>query len=336
MSGFAITTYDPPAVGILSARLGSLQSSDIVVNKDITLGVNSDRYQTFFTPSQNIDQFALNELDTVNTKKSEIQDLGDSDTYYTAPRTFTDSASAITAVNDDYDSLVVNVGVVTALRFGSSASFTTGHNVTQQNTGAYGTVFVTANDQRVLLTDVSGPGSFNTTDDCAVGIGTTQYDPTDTQLGIPNQIRFAGFGHINNDLITISTYPNLEPINVNVSSPFYGKTVSTLGAGNTGVGFANTFFTNSGSFIGTVFAFMSSGAAGAATSISNIGDEIRDTLRPGITTFTDTSNIIKPYKIDFAVNTWSLERSKLENNLSMAGLSTAISILNDPQYGGPY
>lgn len=336
MSGFAVTDNNPPAVGILSARLGSLQSSDIAVNKDVTLGVNSDRYQTFLTPSQNIDQFALNDLDTINFKKSQIQDLGDSDTYYTAPRTFTDSASAITAVNDDYDSLVVNVGVATALRFGSSATFTAGHNIAQQNTGAFGTILVTATSQRALLTGVGGTGSFNTTDDCSVGIGTTQFDPTDTQLGAPNQVRFAGFGDINNDLITISTYPNLEPINVNANNPFDGKTTATLGSGNTGIGFANTFFPNEGSFIGTVFTFMSSGAPGAATSISNIGDEIRDTLRPGITSFTDTINIIKPYKISFAVNTWSLERSKLENNLTMAGLSTAISILNDPQYGGPY
>ena len=335
MSGFAVTTYQPPAVGILSARLDSLQTAQIAINKDITLGVNSDRYQTFLVPSQNIDQFALDDLNSVNFKKSQIQDLGDGDTYYSAPRTFNDSASAISAVNTDYDSLVTNVGVATALRFGSSASFTAGQMVAQQGTGAFGTIMVTANSQRVLLTGVGGTGSFNTLGSCSVGIGTT-FNALNDVIGAPNQIRFAEFGNINNDKVDISIYPNLEPINIYVDNPFDGDTTQTLGSGNTGLGYRNTFTPNGGNFIGTVFAFMSSGAAGAATSITNIGDEITDTLRPGITSFTETVNIIKPFKIDFAINTWSLDRSKYENRLAMAGLSTAITLLNDPQFGGPY
>jgi len=336
MSGFAVTDYNPPAVGVLSARLGSLQSTDIAVNKDITLGVNSDRYQTFLTPSQNIDQFALNDLNTINFKKDQITDLGDGPTFFANPDTFATGIAATQAVATIYGDVITTVGVATFLTFGASQTFTVGSNIAQQNTGAFGSIFVSNTGTSVLLTGVGGTGSFNTLDSCSVGIGTTQFDPTDTVIGAPSVVSLSGFGNVHNDTITLTTYPNLEPINVNVNNPFDGKTTDTLGAGNTGLGIANTFFPNGGSFIGTVFTFDTTGDPGAATSITNISNEITGTLRTGVVSFTDTVNTIKPYKVDFAINVWSLERSKLENNLAMAGLSTAIIILNDPQFGGPY
>lgn len=339
MSGFAVTNYNPAAVGMLSARLGSLQSSLEDSNANITLGVNSDRYQKFLVPSQNIDGFALADMNTINSKKDEIVDLGDGDTFYGAQVVFATSAAAEAEVNTIYGAdILTSVGVATALRFPSSSSFTDGQNVTQQNTGAFGTIIVTANSQRALLTGVGGPGSFNTTDNCAVGIGTTQYDPTDTQIGVPNQVQFAGIGNINNDLITIQRYPNLEPVDTSASNPYAGEVTQNLGTGNTGLGIANTYFSNGGSFIGRVFAFDTTADVAAAASITNISNEIvgASGLRPGITSFTDTVNIIKPYKNSFALNVWSLSRVNANNQNEMVALSTAISILNDPQYGGPY
>ena len=334
MSGFAVTSYNPPAVGILSARVESLESARDAGNVDVTLGINSERYQTFLTPCQNIDGFALTNLNSINTNKVSIANSGDGTTYYAAPRTFLDSASATSAINTDYAGIVVNVGVATALRFGASASFTAGQRVAQQNSGAFGTIIVTANSQRVLLTGVGGTGSFNTTDPCSVGIGTT-FSLVDS-IGIPNQIRFAGLGEINNDAITVSVYPNLEPVNTSVNSPFEGETTQALGAGNTGLGFLNTFSPNGGTFIGTVFAFQSSGAPDESSTITTLRNEITTTLRPGITSFTDTVNIIKPYKNSFAINVWSLSKSNVQNTATIAGLNTAISILSDPQFGGPY
>lgn len=336
MSGFAVTTYSPAAIGILSAQVESLQSSLSTGNANVTLGVNSERYQTFLLPCENIDGFAISTTTTLNATKVSIANSGDSDIYYSAPRTFLTAADATTAVNTDYDGVVTNVGVATALRFAASSTFTAGQNVTQQNTGAVGTILVTATSQRVLLTGVGGTGSFNTTDDCAVGIGTTQYNPLDTQIGVPNQVRFAGFGNINQDTITINTYPNLEPTaNVTVPSPYQGATVATLGAGNTGLGIANTHFSNGGGFIGTVFAFMSGTNPGAATSVTNMIAEVTN-LRAGITSFTTTVNILKPMKISYQVNVWSLTNNDSKNQNTVAGLQTAISILNDPAFGGPY
>lgn len=337
MSGFAVTDYNPPAVGILSARLGSLQSTDIAVNKDITLGVNSDRYQTFLTPSQNVDQFALNDLDTINSKKLEIVGLGDDDTFYGAQSLFGNSTDATNAVNNIYGAdIITSVGVASAITFGVNAIFVAGRFLTQAN-GAAAKIIATQSATTVALVSSTGIGTtaFNTTDQCRVGTSTVNSDNS-TIVGVPASISLAGFGNINQDRITISTYPNLEPININVDNPYSGQTVNTLGAGNTGLGFGNTFLPNTGSFIGTVFAFDTTADVGAATSITNISNEITNTLRIGVTTFTNTVNIIKPYKVSFAINVWSLDRSKLENNLAMDGLSTAIGILNDPQFGGPY
>lgn len=334
MSGFAVTSYNPAAIGILSARVESLQSSLDTGNANVTLGINSERYQTFLLPCQNIDGFSISSTTTLNATKVSIANSGDGDIYYSAPRTFLTAADATTAVNTDYNGVVTNVGVATALRFGAASTFNSGQFVAQENTGAFGSVIVTATSQRVLLTGVAGTGSFNTTDDCSVGIGTT-YVLADS-VGVPNQIRFAGFGNINQDSITINAYPNLEPTaDTSAASPYTGATVETLTNANRGLGVANTHFSNGGAFIGTVFAFQAGGNPGAATSVSDMIAEVTN-LRTGITSFTTTVNLVKPYKISYQVNVWSLTDNDTKNQASIAGLQTAINILNDPAFGGPY
>jgi len=339
MSGFAVTTYDPPAVGILSARLDSLRTTTELGNANITLGVNSDRYQDLLLPSQNIDGFALDDLNTITSKKQEIVGLGGDDTFYGAQSLFANSGDATTAVNNIYGAnILTSVGVASALTFGVNAIFVAGRFLTQAN-GAAAKIIATQSATTVALVSSSGIGTtaFNTVNQCRVGTSTVNSENS-TIVGVPVSINFAGFGNINQDRITVVTYPNLEPVDTSVNNPYFGETVSNLGAGNTGLGIANTFFTNTGGFIGTVFAFDTTADAGSATSITNIANEITGAngLRTGITSFTNTVDIIKPYKISFAVNVWSLSDVNAKNQATMAGLVTAITLLNDPKFGGPY
>jgi len=104
---------------------------------------------------------------------AEIADEGDGATFYAAPRSFGDGASAEGAVNTLYNGVVTNVGVATFLTFSASQTFNTGNRVAQDNTGAFGSILVSNTGTGVLLTGVGGTDPFNTTDICSVGIGTT-------------------------------------------------------------------------------------------------------------------------------------------------------------------
>jgi len=339
MSGFAVTTYNPPAVGILSARLDSLRTTTELGNANITLGVNSDRYQDLLLPSQNIDGFALDDLNTINSKKQEIVGLGGDDTFYGAQSLFANSGDATTAVNNIYGAnILTSVGVASAITFAANNNFVAGNFLTQSN-GAAARILASQNTTTVALLSSTGIGTtaFNTLLQCRTGTSTV-FSENGANIGVPASISLAGFGNINQDRITVVTYPNLEPVNTSVNNPYSGETVANLGAGNTGLGIANTFFPNTGGFIGTVFAFDTTADAGSATSITNISNEITGAngLRAGITSFTNTVNIIKPYKISFAVNVWSLSDVNAKNQATMAGLVTAITLLNDPKFGGPY
>jgi len=343
MSGFAVTTLQPPAVGILSARMDSIKTSQVNSNANITLGVNSDRYQTFLVPAQNIDTLGLTTTASVNFKKGEISDLGDSDEFFSNPDSFNTGVAATNAIATIYGDVISTVGFHTFLTFGASQTFTVGNKIAQDNTGAFGDIVISNTGTGVLLTGVGGTDPFNTTDICSVGIGTT-FKATDTQIGAPTLSALAGFGDIYQDVSLIYTYPNLEPVDTSQQNPYGNATSVVLGAGNTGLGIGNTFYQNAldggnvlggATFIGTVFTFDTTGNPGAATSITNIEGEI-DNLRLGIVSFTQTNDIIKPYKIDFAINVWSLSKVNAENQVTMAGLATAIAVLNNPEFGGPY
>ena len=346
MSGFAITTYDPEAVGILSARLFSLETAADSGNNNITLGVNSDRYQAFLAPSQSIDNLGITTINIINDRKTGISTVGGDDTFYGAQEVYATEAAATGAVSTIYGDVVSSVGVASAIRFPVNAIFVSGRYLVQENTGAFGQIMATQSATNRALIIGIGQTGFNTTDTCRTGVSTI-FGDNSTIVGVPNEVALVGFGNIWQDVSVIYRYPNLEPVDTSVSNPYAGGTSSILVTGNAGQGIANTFYPNAvdgsnivsgANFIGTVFTFDTSSDVAAATSITNMSNEITGQagLRTDVDSFTNTSNIIKPYKNDFAVNVWSLSKVNADRQTEIADLNTAITILSDPQYGGPY
>ena len=342
MSGFAVT-YTPRASGILQARLDSLNTAVESGNINVTLGVNSERYDYFLTPAAAIDNLGITTTNTINAKKLEIVDLGDDDTFYGAQQVFATGIAATEAVATIYGNVISTVGIASAIDFTSSATFTKGNFLTQAGTGAYAEIVATQGSTTRCLVVGTGRTGFNLVGQCRTGVSTIN-SVNVTVVGVPQAINFVGMGNIYQDTSLIYTYPNLEPANTSNPNPFNGAASVVLGVGNSGLGAGNTFYPNSmeganllggAVSIGTVFTFNTGGDVAAATSITSIEGEIED-LRVGMTSFTQTNDIIKPYKIDFAINVWSLTKVNADNATERAGLATAIQILNDPQWGGPY
>ena len=70
--GFAVTTYSDEAVGILSARIISLDQTLNFPESVTQLQVDEDRYNLFKNPATTIDQKILTSfIDPINTNKSE-------------------------------------------------------------------------------------------------------------------------------------------------------------------------------------------------------------------------------------------------------------------------
>lgn len=165
----------------------------------------------------------------------------------------------------------------------------------------------------------------------AIGIGTT----TGTSVGLATT-SIVGYGTVYADTIVSLTYPSLESGNYSTNNPIENEYNANV-IGSPGIGKQDTFTQNNGSLIGNAFAITGGGGpcAGYASSITNLIVEIA-ALRVGIASYVNAVNVIKGYKHSQQLDYWSL--NKVSNNLNntISGNNTALQILNNPNYGGPY
>ena len=56
----------------------------------------------------------------------------------------------------------------------------------------------------------------------------------------------------------------------------------------------------------------------------------------GIASFVGAGSTVRTKKTGFARNMWSLEHTKIQGAAQISNNNTAISILSDPTFGGPY
>lgn len=165
----------------------------------------------------------------------------------------------------------------------------------------------------------------------AVGIAVTNGD----NVGLASTA-IVGYGTVYTDTIVSLTYPNLETGNYSTNNPIDNEYNANV-IGNAGIGKQNTFTQNNGSLIGYAFAITGGGGActGYATSITNLIQEIAD-LRVGIASYVNSANTIKGYKHAQQLDYWSLNKVVNDMNATVAGNKSALEILNNPLYGGPY
>ena len=166
---------------------------------------------------------------------------------------------------------------------------------------------------------------------------------------------FVGTGEIYDDNIILTFYPNLEPANTGTQNPLQPENLIPLTSSNEGQGVANTFYknsltnpgggpvpsenlpsgvvhttSNSPSSKGTVFAYNGSN--------STVNNQISDIIskRTELSDPNSSSNVIKGDKKGYAQNVWMISKSDSDLSQRQTDIATAIAILEDPTYGGPY
>ena len=345
--GFAVTSYSPSVVGLLSAQVASSQELLNLNSGQTTLGVNEDRYSLFLEPCEVMDDKVIDFLSDINANKTSIVNLGTISNFNTYPKYYSDTSSANSATGSVFGNTLTSTEAMSNLNFSalsitSATTFSAGIAVSSSS-GGTGVVAITSTSSvgiafSVIVKSVSG----------SFGIGSTVY------LGTPgvaftalSSLNYVGTGKIYLDNVIITYYPDLEPANTSVQNPFEDEQFRVLNNSRKGLGVANTFYSNSvsgGSIVnsndtisqlGEVFAFDTVSGSSVKSSIDSLVSNI-GINRSGITSYNNGSSTIKGYKKGYSVNIWSLKTSNVNLQNDINATQAAINILNDPANGGPY
>jgi len=146
-----------------------------------------------------------------------------------------------------------------------------------------------------------------------------------------------GYGIVRQDLLRAFYYPKIENENYNTDNPFDNQDWITITSGNLGIGASVNVWVNpqNGTFIGTVYSLLTTGAPCDSTTTS-IASSITtlNTVRQDALGLTTSNSILRGQKTAYDLQIWSYNRTIQTNSESAAGLATAISILQ--QYEGQY
>lgn len=249
--GFAVTSYNRGPIGILSARIISLDQTLNFPESITQLAVDEERYEMFKTPATKTDSKILSKyVDPINAAKQEVVNTGTLQNFFNNNEVYSTGSAAISKLDSIYgDPLDVTTGDgLYSERFthsvfgftGTPASppnipahppagnFSVGTAVTQHDNSAEGEVLVDFNasagaNATMYVRTISG--SFD------VGIGNTLYfGPVGTGVGYtgPDTINFIASGKIYNDVDVMHIHPNLEPPDPGTQDIFGGSKMSSL------------------------------------------------------------------------------------------------------------
>jgi len=205
-------------------------------------------------------------------------------------------------------------------------------------------------DVNLLLKDWTG--TFST------GVGATVF-VAGAAFTNNNLTNYAGVGDMYKDIIITEIFPNLEPPKASSDDPKGLPQYKILSGSTNGIGAGLTFHPNCinaeyGDYvycddplpvIGTVLAFDGASNSSGLDNITSLRAEVKSLrginasdadVRSGIASFVGAGSTVKNRKTNFAVNMWALERSKVQGENQISNNNSAISILSDPAFGGPY
>jgi len=170
---------------------------------------------------------------------------------------------------------------------------------------------------------------------------------------------YAGIGTMYKDIIISERFPNLEPPNPSANNPTGNVQYDILSGSTNGIGAGLTFHPNCINaayddfvysddtlpVLGTVLAFDGVSNSSGLSNITSLRAEIKSlrginssdsNVRTGIASFVGAGSTVRTKKTGFARNIWSLEYTKKQGAAQISNNNTAISILSDPAFGGPY
>ena len=360
--GFGVTSYRgantdyPEAVGTLQAANLSLNQTLEVVGADRTLGVNSARYEFFSEAAGNIDSATeIRFLKPINnTKKGEIITLGNADAAENNMRYYSSGSSAFSGLETLYGAPSSNEGVISTRQVLTNLTWTgvgntlgfsvsAGANISQLGSGASGIIVFDSSAAigvagSILVKDVTGTFASGAGNTVVVG----------SAIGANDGLDYAASGEVYDDNILLTLYPNLYPADASQTNPLANPEFRILTPARNGTGFAQTYYQNSiqetfGSFPNCDDSFTPKddvytigSPAGSISSITSIRTEI-GVLRgtsptTGIQSYVGAGATVKGYLYNYAVNIFSLERSRRNTQLDINNNQAAIDILQNPAF----
>ena len=367
--GFAVTSYQDEAVGILSARIISLDQTLNFPESVTQVKVDEDRYEMFKQPASKIDANILSRfVDPINGAKQNVVNTGTAANFLNNYEFYSSESDAINKLNSIYGDFTDPDGLYSYREAAPVIGFTgLGTHPPAGNFSAGIAVSDASGGSGVLAFDFTPQVGVTTS--CIVrsitrsfssGIGNTIYFGGSAYAS--NQtINFIGIASIYKDVDVMHFHPNLEPPDPGTDDIFGDSSNVILTSSNKGIGFANTFFPNglntsltapipnldtfvqctpSPPLIGEVFTFnTTSGSSQNATISTNktivenlrfgILSNIKDV---GVGSFNQASVEVKKQKKSHAVNTWSGKRMRVVAGQDKVGFEACIEILTDPSY----
>lgn len=340
--GFGVK-YDNEAQGILNANISSLDQSFVGQSVGITLATNQFRYGLFFGPAQQIDNEILAALGPANTKKGEVVANGSVTNFLANPQYYGSESAAESGVQSIFGTageagttgVLSNVSSYFAVGFStiSPISFSAGASASYDGVDFGTNVWDINTDAGIFaIKDWNRSATVSIGDTITVGGVDTTVD----------SIQFVGVGEVYQDIVAVSSFPNLEPPNASAESPLSNNTTIALNSSNAGGGVGNTSYPGGvvgGTFgnlanvqggltrLDDVLAFDTSSGSAAAATISADRTEIGG-HRGTMSAQSQNATTIKDLKKEYAINIWLLENSGTKNLDSKTQYQGAINVLD--------
>ena len=335
--------YDNEAQGILNANIASLDQSFVGQSVGITLATNQFRYNLFFGPSQQIDQLILDAMGSSNTTKGSIVTNGSVSNFLANPIYYGSESAAESGVQAIFGTageagtsgVLSNVTSYFAVGFStlSPISFSAGASASFNGANFGTNVWDINTDAGIFaIKDWDKSATVSIGDTITVGGVDATVD----------SIQYVGVGEVYQDIVAVSSFPNLEPPDPNAESPLAGGQTISLSGSNKGVGVSNTSYPGGvvgGSFgnladvqggltrLDDVLAFDTTSGSGAASAISADRTTIGG-FRGTMSTQSQNGSTIKELKKEYAINIWMLENSGTKNLNSKTQFQGAIDVLD--------
>lgn len=168
---------------------------------------------------------------------------------------------------------------------------------------------------------------------------TISYDEDNNPVIETETTQVVAYGILKYDTLEAFRYPNMETSTLNSSTdnPLDGGGYVTLTSGNLGIGKETKYTVRAGAG-SIVFAFQSSGCA-AYTGITNSISSLRSqytAVSSGIATYISPVNVVKGIKNSAQLEYWSLNKVSTNSSDGISSNSSTLTLLNNPDYGGPY
>lgn len=301
-----------------------------------------DRYQGILVPAAQVDTIVNQNLSDINTRKDQIQALGDSGVWSNNPQTYSTPELARAAINPlYYDAYTSNdneacsvLGVSTVPggfvgAVGSGVSQPAGITSTGPVGMAASGIISINNSGTLVIEQVSG-----------TFVPLVPLFINGVSSPAPTSVSYTGMTKLRADCVIVTKYGAMEPPDSDETNPYANDSYPLLDGSTDGVGSAQTFFKNAidtgdggnptigdAANYGKVYTFDTSTTNNDSLIASKL-TEI-DTLRTTAESNTNSGFVLKQEKTSYAITVWSYDRGNKTVEQYISGLDNMNQILDN-------